>query len=168
MDLLPQLPLLQSAFVVLVLHRRADGESLLAEILARRTPMPVKEVEDKEPILPGTVYLAPADYHLLFESRELFSLDSSEKVHYCRPSIDVSFESAAEVFGPHCIGVLLSGANADGAAGLLRIREAGGYTLVQHPQTAEVGYMPQHAIALGAAVEVLEVQRLADKILKGL
>jgi two-component system chemotaxis response regulator CheB len=89
-----------------------------------------------------------------------FSLDCSEKLHYSRPSIDITFESAAEQFGPALIGVLLSGANADGAEGLYRIREGGGYTVVQDPRTAEIDYMPRAAINRGAACAVVPAQDL--------
>ena len=102
----------------------------------------------KEVILPGTIYIAPPDYHLLFEDENSFSLDASEKINHSRPSIDIAFESAAEVFGSSLIGILLSGANADGAEGLKKISQAGGYTIVQDPLTADVGFMPQQALNL--------------------
>lgn len=117
--------------------------------------MRVIEVEDKEPILPDIVYLAPPGYHLLVEDRTLFSLDASEKVHFSRPSIDATFESAAAVFGTDTIAVLLSGANADGADGLKTVRIAGGLALVQSPETAEVAYMPEQAILIGASSHVV-------------
>lgn len=161
LQLLPDLPVQTDACYVVVVHRRADADSLLPGLLAGKTTMPVKEVEDKEAIYPNTVYVAPADYHLLVEDPHSFSLDSSEKVHYSRPSIDVTFESAAEAFGSAVVGVLLSGANADGAAGLKRIRQAGGITAVQDPATAEVGYMPQQAVKAAAAEAILPVAELA-------
>ena len=105
-------------------------------------------MEDKDPILPGMIYIAPADYHLLVENCTSFSLDYSEKVHYCRPSIDVTFESIAEFFGPSAIGVLLSGANADGAEGLYKMKKAGAFVVVQDPASAAVDYMPGQAINL--------------------
>lgn len=162
MKIVPHLP--AGATYVVVLHRKADGESMLADILGRRTSLAVREVEDKEPILPDTIHIAPADYHLLFENKKTFSLDSSEKVHHSRPSIDVTFESAATVFGAASLGVLLSGANADGAAGLLRIRNAGGTTLVQDPRTADVAYMPEQAIALGAGMVIANDDDLGEKL----
>lgn len=164
MRLAPHLPVGTGAAYVLVLHRKADSESMLAEILSRRTSMQVREVEDKEPILPDTVYIAPADYHLLFENKKTFSLDSSEKIHHSRPSIEVTFESAANVFGSSALGVLLSGANADGAAGLLRMRQAGGTTIVQDPQTAEVAYMPEQAIEMGGALDIVSDDELGERI----
>lgn len=131
--------------IVIIMHRK-PGESVLIDVLSGKTPWPVKEAEEKESIESGTVYIAPSDYHLLFESDKTFSLDFSEKVHYSRPSIDVSFESAAEVYGASAIAVLLSGANADGAEGLHHIGNAGGVAIAQDPAEASVAYMPQQAI----------------------
>lgn len=149
--LLVVLPLLQeglNAAVVLVTHRHTRSEVLLEALLAARARLPVRDIEEKDKPQPGIIYAAPADYHLLFEPDGSFALDSSEKVNYSRPSIDVTFESAARVFGPRAIGVLLSGANADGAEGLHEIGQHGGTTLVQDPETAEVDYMPRCALKL--------------------
>lgn len=147
-DLLPRLGKDLSLAVVIVVHR-GTGESLLPDLLGEKTSWIVKEAEEKETINPRTIYVAPSDYHLLIEKDRSFSLDYSEKVHHCRPAIDVSFETAAEAYGPALIGVLLSGANADGAEGLMRIKKAGGLTIVQDPNEASVAYMPQQAIELG-------------------
>jgi two-component system, chemotaxis family, protein-glutamate methylesterase/glutaminase len=144
-QLLPALDKNLQLAIVVVMHRK-PGESLLVSLLSSKTTWSVKEVEEKESVEPQTIYVAPSDYHLLFENDRTFSLDASEKVHYSRPSIDVSFESAAEVFGASVIAVLLSGANADGAEGLERIRNVGGITIVQDPSEASVSYMPQQAI----------------------
>lgn len=166
--LLKLLPALQQAYslaIVLVLHRRS-GESLLSQLLAEKTVWPVKEAEEKEAVCAGTIYIAPADYHLLLENDKTFSLDYSEKVHYSRPSIDVTFESAAEVYGKSLMAVLLSGANADGSGGLQRIKEAGGYILVQDPQEAAVAYMPQQAIAHNAVDAVVPVAMMPPIILQ--
>jgi len=151
------LPFISHLATVIIVHRKNDGESILTDLLSSRTKLVVKEIEDKETITGGTIYLAPADYHVLIEDEKMFSLDASEKIHHSRPSIDVSFESVAEVFGISAIGVLLSGANADGAEGLSSIKEANGFTIVQDPASAEVGYMPQQALE----------QMTPDKILKG-
>ncbi|HZH37699.1 MAG TPA: chemotaxis protein CheB [Flavisolibacter sp.] len=145
LKLLPGLQEVKSLAIVLVMHRRG-GESLLTTLLSDKTSWPVKEAEEKEVILPGTVYIAPADYHLLIEKDQTFSLDYSEKVHYSRPAIDITFESAAEVFGSGVIAVLLSGANSDGTDGLKKIKAGGGYVVVQDPASAPVPYMPQQAI----------------------
>lgn len=144
-QLLPALNKNLKLAIVVVMHRKA-GESVLVDVLSGKTTWPVKEAEEKENIEFGNVYVAPSDYHLLFEKNKTFSLDFSEKVHYSRPSIDVSFESVAEAYGAAVIAVLLSGANADGAAGLNLIRNAGGVAIVQDPSEASVAYMPQQAI----------------------
>src|SRR5688572_27639299 len=143
--------------IILVLHRKGSVQSSLADLLDLKTVFKVKEAEEKEFIRPGFVYIAPADYHLLVETDKSLSLDFSEKVNFSRPSIDVTFECAADVFGPNVIGILLSGGNADGVDGLNAIKKAGGHCIVQDPVTALVSFMPQHAIA---AVKV-------DKILPG-
>jgi len=131
--------------VLVVLHRR-DGGSQLAALLETRTRLPVKEAEDKEQLLPGRIFLAPASYHLLIEGNGSMALDCSEKINYSRPSIDVTFEGAADVFGAAAAGLLLSGANHDGVEGLALIQKMGGAVAVQDPVTAQVAYMPQGAI----------------------
>ncbi|HEY0676684.1 MAG TPA: chemotaxis protein CheB [Chitinophagaceae bacterium] len=152
-----------TAYVVII-HRRNDSDSLLTKLMRTRTTLAVREVEDKEPLMPGTVYIAPPDYHLLLENERAFSLDTSEKVHYSRPSIDVTFESVANVFGPKAIAVLLSGANADGALGMELIKRAGGTTIAQDPSTAEVSFMPQQAINRNAADHVVEGGKIGHAI----
>jgi two-component system chemotaxis response regulator CheB len=132
--------------LLVVLHRHTQNDSSLEELMSVKTKLPCKEVEEKEPILPGVIYICPADYHVLIEKDRSFSLDYSERVNFSRPSIDVSFKSAADVYGPALICVLLSGGNADGAEGLEYAKERGSTTIVQDPATAEVAYMPQVAI----------------------
>jgi two-component system chemotaxis response regulator CheB len=168
LSLVAALPPLPHAAVVVVLHRKQSADSVLTGLLMSRTRLPVKEVEDKEPLMRGHIYLAPPDYHLLLENKEQFSLDDSEKVHHSRPSIDVTFESAVQVFGAGTIGILLSGANADGAAGLQAIRASGGTTLVQDPATAEVYYMPQQALLLDAGHRVVPGAQLPQVLLEHL
>ncbi len=146
LQVLPQLGNIDTLALIVILHRKNSDDNLLENLLRAKTKLKVKEIEDKTPISPGEVYVAPADYHLLFEAEGFFSLDISEKVNYSRPSIDVAFESAAAVFGSKLVAVLLSGANADGTAGLLAIKKAGGSVVIQSPETAEVPFMPQHAI----------------------
>lgn len=158
------LPTHMRAVIIIVLHRKNDPESILKNLLSYKTQAPVREVEDKDDIQPGNIYIAPPDYHLLIEDEHTFSLDSSEKVHFSRPSIDVTFESVADVFRERAIGILLSGANADGAGGLLKIRAAGGLTMVQNPVSAEVEFMPQQAIDLGAAGLVLDETALISTL----
>ena len=121
LQFLPHLKQEKNLAIVLIMHRRG-GESLLTQLLQEKTTWQVKEAEEKEPVLPGTIYIAPADYHLLIEKDRTFSLDYSEKVHYSRPAIDVTFEAAADVYGPAVIGFLLSGANQDGTEGLQKIK----------------------------------------------
>jgi two-component system, chemotaxis family, protein-glutamate methylesterase/glutaminase len=145
--------------ILLVLHRRS-GDSLLTGLLSDKTSLEVKEAEEKEAITPGVIYIAPADYHLLVEKDKTLSLDYSEKIHYSRPAIDASYETAAEAYGPLLIGVLLSGANADGAEGLLQIKQAGGFTIVQDPNEASVSYMPQQAIEKNAATKIVKTTQI--------
>jgi len=150
--------------ILLILHRNNVFESSLEELLASRTDLPIKEVEEKEPVIRGTLYLCPADYHVLVEKNQTFSLDYSERIHYSRPSIDVGFRSAADVYGPGLIGLLLSGGNADGAEGLEYIQEKGGITVVQDPATADVPYMPQQAISRMKADFIVPAGELPDFI----
>ena len=127
-------------------HRGSDARTTsLAGLLESASTRTVRDVTDKEPIERGVVYLAPPDYHLLVE-RGHFALSTEPRVNYARPSVDVLFESAADAYGPALIGIVLTGANEDGAAGLARIKEAGGVAIVQDPETAERGRMPQAAI----------------------
>ena len=126
LSILSALPGNYPVSILLVMHRGNSQESLLNEVLGIKSNMPVVEVEEKEPIRASRVYLAPADYHVLIEKNKTFSLDYSEKQNYSRPSIDVSFTSAAEVYGPHLMGILLSGANDDGTAGMLSIKNRAG------------------------------------------
>lgn len=144
--ILPYLTVPIAFSIVIVLHRKAGDDSLLEDLLSVKSSVPLKEVEDKTPLIPGYVYIAPSDYHLLFEKEEVLALDASEKINFSRPSIDVAFESVAEVFGTDLVGILLSGANSDGTAGLIAIQNAGGLVVVQQPETAEMPYMPKSAI----------------------
>lgn len=164
LQLLPALQVPLSVGIVIVVHRKNTADSTLAELLALRTKLPVREADEKTELLPGHIYLAPADYHLLLERDGTFSLDDSEKVHYSRPAIDVTFESLADVYGPALVGVLLSGANADGTVGLNTIKRAGGLAVVQDPDTAQVGYMPQQAIDRVPVDAILNVPELAQFI----
>lgn len=132
--------------ILLVVHRKANSTNILQTLLQQFSPMEVVEIEDKAEIENNKIYIAPADYHLLFEDKKIMSLDSSEKMNYSRPSIDVTFRSAAEIYGENMIGVLLSGANADGVEGLAYIKKNKGKVWIQDPETAEVNYMPKHAV----------------------
>lgn len=163
-ELLPRLNMVPSFAIVLVLHRKNTEDSTLEELISFKTHIPVKDVEDKTPLLPGFIYIAPSDYHLLFENTGVLSLDTSEKINYSRPSIDVSFESAAEVYGPELIGILLSGANADGTEGLLAIKKAGGAIVVQIPESAQMPFMPMNAVSNANPHHVLDVEGILDFI----
>jgi two-component system, chemotaxis family, protein-glutamate methylesterase/glutaminase len=132
--------------VLIILHRNGVFESSLEELFATRTTMPIKEVEEKETLRNGIVYICPADYHVLLEQDHSFSLDYSERVHFSRPSIDVTFRSAADVYGAGLTCLLLSGGNADGVDGMQYAQERGGLAIVQDPATAEVPFMPQQAV----------------------
>ena len=132
--------------VVLIFHRKESDDSTLKDLLDYKSQFAVREVEDKEPVRKHHIYIAPPDYHLLLEKNLTFSLDISEKVNFSRPSIDVTFESAADAFGERVTGLLLSGANADGVIGLQAILDKGGKIAAQDPKSAEVPYMPQQAV----------------------
>ena len=149
--------------LVLIQHRSKDAHSLLGELLQDHTPRTVCEVEDKQPILPGHVYLAPADYHLLVEG-SYFSLTVDEAVRFSRPSIDVTFSSAADTCGPETLGIVLTGANEDGAAGLRRIVDRGGRALVQDPATAEVRTMPDAARRAVPEAELVALDRIPARL----
>ncbi|KNX77551.1 chemotaxis protein CheB [Pseudomonas sp. 250J] len=134
--------------VLCVLHLPDDRHSQLAEVLQRRLRRPVHEALDKARIEPGLIYVAGPGYHLSVERDFSFSLSQEAPVHFSRPAIDFLFESAADAYGPGLLGVLLTGANEDGARGLLRIRQSGGRTVVQDPRDAQVALMPEAALAL--------------------
>ncbi len=153
--------------VLVVLHRNNIFESSLEELMAVRTNAVIKEVEEKDAILPGVIYLSPADYHVLIENDHTFSLDYSERVNYSRPSIDVTFRSAAEAYGEGVIALMLSGGNADGAEGMRDIKQRGGMTIVQDPLTAEVPYMPQQVL-LRMEVDIVAATELLPELIRGL
>lgn len=134
--------------VVVVLHIRPDLPSALAAVFGARCALPVREAVDKQPMAPGTVFLAPPDYHLLIEDDATLALSRDPAVHFSRPAIDALFESAAVALGARVVGVLLTGASHDGAAGLARIAAAGGTTLVESPDTAVAPHMPRAALAV--------------------
>lgn len=159
--ILPALPESYPIPVLAVVHLPADRKSVLAEILRAKCRMDVYEAEDKEPIRSGTVYVAPPDYHLLVESDRRLSLSSEEPVRYSRPSIDVLFESAADVYGPGLIGVILTGANDDGARGIRAVVDAGGLALVQRPDLAQASAMPRAALEVCPEAHALSVQEIA-------
>ncbi len=145
--------------IAVVQHRYRTSNEGLPEFLRRRTQLQVVDTTDKEWIRPGTVYLAPANYHLLVERGEL-SLSVDEAVAYSRPSIDVLFESSADAYGAGVIGVILTGANADGARGVARIKSRGGFVIAQDPETAESPAMPRAAIEAARVDRILPLDRI--------
>ncbi len=147
--------------VIVVQHRRPDSDEFLAVHLNGRSRLRVKEADDKEAIRPGTVYLAPADYHLLIEQDGTFALSLDERIHHCRPSIDVLFDSAADVYRDKVIGVVLTGANPDGSQGLKHIKQCGGLAIVQDPDCAEAECMPREAIKATRVDRVLALEQIA-------
>jgi two-component system chemotaxis response regulator CheB len=163
--LLGALPGNFSVPIVLVQHRRNDSDRLLAELLQDATDLTVCEVEDKEPLTPGTVHIAPANYHVLIDDGFL-SLSLEEPVRFSRPSIDVMFSSAADTYGSAAIGVVLTGANEDGARGLSDIVNRGGRALVQDPRSAEIATMPSAAVKAVPSAEVLPLERLGPRLIE--
>ncbi|MEO5681705.1 MAG: chemotaxis protein CheB [Chitinophagaceae bacterium] len=158
------LPALRKDFtipVLIVLHRSISADNGLRDLIASRTSLQVKEADEKEILLAGWIYLAPPDFHVLLEEDGTASLDVSEKIHYSRPSIDVSFTSAAPVYRQHLTAVLLSGANSDGAAAMRVVKEYGGNNVVQDPAEAMVSYMPEQAILLAGVKTVLPANQIA-------
>jgi two-component system chemotaxis response regulator CheB len=151
--------------VVLVQHRSRDSTDVLAEILQDAAAVPVCEVDDKAPVVPGHVFVAPADYHLLIEG-EFFALSTEAPHRYSRPSIDVTFESAAHAYDRGTIGVVLTGANADGAVGLRAIVHRGGQAIVQDPATAESATMPRAAIAAVPTALVLPLHEIGAALVR--
>jgi two-component system chemotaxis response regulator CheB len=146
--------------LVLALHRSSGSGDVLPSLLQQHSALPVLEAEDKEPLLPGRVYLAPAGYHLLVE-RESLALSTEPPVLYARPSIDVLFESAAEAYRSGVIGIVLTGSSQDGAAGLASIKRHGGTAVVQDPATAESPVLPRAALAATAVDRVLPLDAIA-------
>lgn len=162
------LPRLSAPFppVVVVVHLPAGRPSLLPEIFSARCAHPCIEAGDHEPLLPSHVYFAPADYHLLVNDEHTLCLSNEEPVLFSRPSIDVLFESAADVFGKRLIGIILTGANEDGSKGAARIASAGGCVIVQSPQSASVPTMPEAAIALCPEADVMTLDDIPAFITK--
>jgi two-component system chemotaxis response regulator CheB len=150
---------------LVVVHVPPRKENALVELFARKCRLPVKEAEDKEPLLAGTIYFAPPDYHLLVEAGSTLALSSDETVNHSRPAIDVLFESAADAFGAGLAGIVLTGANHDGARGLEAVCAAGGTAFVQEPATAEVSTMPEAARAACPAARALPLEDIPAALL---
>lgn len=159
-QLLPTLPRGFRPAVLIVMHLPRNRPSLLVELFQPKCSLEVREAQDKEPVTPGTITFAPPDYHLLVDAGLSLALSVDNPVHYSRPSIDVLFESAADVYGPRLAAFLLTGANEDGARGLEAVRKAGGVTVVQEPGTAHVPFMPEAALRRGPADFVLSLDQM--------
>jgi two-component system, chemotaxis family, protein-glutamate methylesterase/glutaminase len=159
-EILPALPASFPAPVVVVLHLPESGGGVLKQILTRHSALPVQEAEDKAPLAPGTIFLAPPAYHLLIEKSWRLGLSQDSPEHHCRPSIDVLFESVADCAGADAVAVLLTGANDDGATGIAAVARAGGTTVVQDPASALSPEMPRAALALCQPSQVLPLQEI--------
>jgi two-component system chemotaxis response regulator CheB len=146
--------------VIVVQHRSADADDFLSGFLDERAKVRVKEAEEKEKLAAGVVYVAPANYHLLVEEDQTLSMTVGEKVNFARPSIDVLFETAADVFSAGLIGIILTGAGTDGSKGMKSIKESGGLTIVQDPGTAESDAMPKAAIAITVIDHILPLPEI--------
>lgn len=160
LELLPSLPENLSSPIIIVLHQLRDGKSLLTEIFQHTTRIPVKEAESGELPVPGKIYIAPPDYHLAIERDGTLSLSNDELIHYSRPAINVLFESGAEVYGPEALGILLTGANEDGADGIKKIIDNKGLAIVQDPRTAKFTEMPQFAISRAKPQLILSLDEI--------
>lgn len=158
--LLPMIPADCRVSFFIVVHIPRERPSLLPELFAGRCAVAVREPEDKEPVQPGTVYFAPPDYHMLIDRGPVLALSGDEPVHFSRPSIDVLFDSAADIYGERLMGIILTGANQDGAEGLAAIGRAGGRTIVQEPGSAAVAFLPKSALQASPVDAVLSIQQL--------
>ncbi|HVD99745.1 MAG TPA: chemotaxis protein CheB [Cytophagaceae bacterium] len=151
--------------IMVVQHRSKDHNALLEEVLQAKCVIKIKQADEKEIISPGCVYIAPPDYHLLVEDNKTFSLSSDPPVHYSRPSVDVLFESAAQVYKKQLIGIVLTGANSDGAEGIIEIRKNGGVTIAQSLLDADFVYMPRAAIQTLQVVHVWTLKEISSYLL---
>ncbi len=165
--LLPTLPADYTIPILVVVHVPPDRKSVLANLMQEKCKVPVREAEDKEPIDAGTIYFAPPDYHMLIETNGVISLSVEDPVLFSRPSIDVLFESAADVYGSRLAGIILTGANADGANGLKAIADVGGVSVVQNPAQAYAPFMPAAALKSCPEANVMGLSEIADFLQKG-
>lgn len=159
--LLPQIPKGCDKVFLIVQHITPESDSTFVRLIREKCNIKVSEACNTDEIIPGTIYFAPPDYHLLVEKNLTLSLAADEKINYSRPSIDVLFETAAEAFRQNLTGILLTGVNRDGSAGLKRIHELGGKTIVQLPADADFSEMPLSAIKLFKPDEVLTLEEIA-------
>jgi two-component system chemotaxis response regulator CheB len=163
--LLPALPKNFAAPLIIAQHRSREGGSGLCAFLQKHSKMPISEPEDKESVLPERAYLAPSDYHLLLD-RDGFALSTGAPVSHARPSINVLFESAADVYREKVVGVILTGTNTDGARGLAKIKACGGIAVVEEPATAHARAMPEAAIAATNVDRILQLKEIAPFLIE--
>jgi two-component system chemotaxis response regulator CheB len=165
LTILPRFPKNYPLPVFVVVHVPPDRRNVLVPLFEARCKIAVKEAEDKEPVSGSVVYFAPSDYHLLVEEDYSLSLSSDELVNHSRPAIDVLFESAADAYGEGLIGVILTGANQDGAAGLAAVARAGGITIVEDPAAAYSAAMPTAALAACPSATAMSIEAIASDLL---
>lgn len=164
--LLPLLPTTLPLAVIVINHRMETPDTYLTEYLNTICNLPVQDAEHLAPIISGNIYVAPPGYHLLVTNDFCFNLSVDARVNFSRPSIDVGFETAAEAYGPSLIGIILTGANSDGAAGLDMIKKMHGYTIAQDPSDAEYSVMPTAAINATKVDFIGSLAQIAQKIFK--
>jgi two-component system, chemotaxis family, protein-glutamate methylesterase/glutaminase len=152
--------------VIVVQHRYRDQKNLLEDVLQHKCMIKIKQADEKEKIKNGVVYIAPPDYHLLIEDDHTFSLSADKHIKFSRPSIDVLFESASLVYQKRLVGIILTGANSDGAEGLLTIKKNGGFTIAQDPSEAQYAYMPQAAIKVDSAEKIWNLKQISSFLLE--
>jgi two-component system chemotaxis response regulator CheB len=160
--ILPQIPAAMKAAILVVIHVPRERPSLLSKLFRAKCQMTVEEAIDKTDIESGHIYFAPPDYHLLVDNGPQIALSVDDLVQYSRPSIDVLFESAADVYGARLLGVLLTGGNEDGAAGLAYIARCGGTTVLQDPAEAVAAAMPEGALKVMRPTHVLRLDGIRD------
>ncbi len=160
-SILPELPADFPIPIMIVVHLPPGKNSIIADLLQAKCAIAVREAEDKEYLEPGTAYIAPPDYHMLVEDEHSVALSTEEEVLFSRPSIDVTFESAAMVYGKNLIGIILTGANNDGAAGLAIIQKYGGVCLIQDPKDAFSPMMPEYAMKSCPNADIMSLTEIS-------
>lgn len=163
--ILEQLPKGFPLPVLIVQHISADSEDFWIKNLNAQCNIQVKEAEEKEEVTKGNAYIAPPDYHILLEHDHTITISQEEKVNFSRPSIDVLFETASDVYKDKLMGIVLTGASKDGATGLKKIKSKGGITVVEHPASAEFNLMPTEAIRASKPDHILSLQQIADLLI---
>ena len=160
-EILPRLPSDFPLPIIIVQHISPQSDNYMITYFNSLSKITIKEADEKESIVAGHGYFAPPNYHLLIEEDRTFSLSTEERVNYSRPSIDVLFESALDAYCPGLIGIILTGANNDGSKGLKKIKDCGGYAIIQNPETAEVSAMPEAAMKMCKIDQMLKLNEIA-------